>query len=63
MPEEITEMPRCRCGEKLVDGLDDAGVQVGQAWFRFRRDTDYVVCPSCTTTYRINDLRPGDGDP
>lgn len=26
---------------------------------RFRRNTDFVLCPKCSTLYRIGDLREG----
>lgn len=50
----------CRCGARLLDELSDLGVTpVGGEPIAFRRNTDYVVCPSCHSVYRIEDLQAG----
>ena len=50
----------CRCGAPLLDDLSQGGVTpVGGEPISFRRNTDYVVCASCHSVYRIGDLQGG----
>lgn len=50
----------CRCGAPLLDDLSQEGVTpVGGEPISFRRNTDYVVCASCHSVYRIGDLQEG----
>lgn len=56
MPDGRREAVRCTCGQMLVDDIDPPEVQVGEDRFRFRRTTDYVVCPACDAVHRITDL-------
>jgi hypothetical protein len=50
----------CRCGAPLLDDVSQEGVTpVGGEPIRFRRNTDYVVCASCHSVYRIGDLQHG----
>ncbi|HEX9775538.1 MAG TPA: hypothetical protein VGB83_08150 [Actinomycetota bacterium] len=48
----------CTCGAILVEEITKTGVRpVGAAEpIVFRRTTDYVVCPSCLTSYGVRDL-------
>ncbi len=50
----------CRCGAALLDEISPEGVTpIGGEAIRFRRNTDYVACPSCHSVYRIGDLQRG----
>lgn len=50
----------CRCGALLFDELSPEGVKlVGGEHVAFRRTTDFVVCSSCHSVYRIGDLQRG----
>lgn len=48
----------CRCGELLVEDVTGAGVTPpGGEPIPFRRTTDFVVCPNCSSVYRVDVLR------
>ena len=52
---------RCvECGTPLVQSVtpDDVVTIRGQR-VRFRRATDFVVCRTCSSLYRVNDMRAG----
>ena len=50
----------CDCGAVLLDAVDSEGVTpVGGEPIRFRRDTDYVICPSCHKVYKATSLLEG----
>ena len=52
--------PCAECGSDLLESLTaDEAVAIGGSRVRFRRDTDFVMCPQCSTLYRIGDLRRG----
>jgi hypothetical protein len=55
------EPPPCAvCGSGLLESLTPGGaVALGGQRVRFRRNTDFVLCPKCSTLYRIGDLREG----
>jgi hypothetical protein len=52
----------CRsCGALLLEGTDATGVTlVGGEYIRFKRKTDYVVCPECMAVYPAEDLLADD---
>ena len=53
-----------RCGQRLVLELNaDEVVTLGGRRMRFRRHTDFVICPRCFELYRIGDLRAGRIEP
>ena len=48
------------CGTSLLESLTPGeAVVLGGTRVRFRRNTDFVMCPECFTLYRIGDLRAG----
>lgn len=50
----------CRCGDPLATGVTRDGlVTLEGLAVRFRRRTDYVLCPACLSFYRARDLRDG----
>jgi hypothetical protein len=53
--------PPCAvCGASLLESLTPGeAVALGGARVRFRRNTDFVMCPECFALYRIGDLRAG----
>jgi hypothetical protein len=57
--------PPCAvCGSDLLESLTrDEAVALGGSRVRFRRDTDFVMCPKCFTLYRIGELREGQAVP
>lgn len=41
----------------LLEGTDSTGVTiVGGEYIRFKRKTDFVVCPECLSVYKAGDL-------
>jgi hypothetical protein len=52
----------CSCGERLLDGLSETDVRVGDEEYRFARRTDHVVCDACGAVHRIGELREGTDD-
>ena len=52
---------RCvECGEPLLARITDEGVEtLGGHRLTFRRHTDFVLCASSSTLYRVTDLRMG----
>ncbi len=59
----MAEPVLCQCGAVLVESVDDKGVTlIGGEYIPFRRNTDYVVCPSCHSVYKVGELG-GDRDP
>lgn len=52
---------RCaRCGESLAEsGAPGEFTTAGGRSLRFRRKTDFVVCPRCMALYRAGDLHEG----
>ena len=61
MTSDIIEPLRCvECGEQLLARITDEGVEtIGGHRLTFRRRTDFVLCPSSSTLYRVTDLRMG----
>ena len=57
--------PRCtECGALLAPGmLPDGVVVVDGVEVPFRRETDFLVCERCLTTYRVEDVRHGQAHP
>jgi hypothetical protein len=55
------EFLRCaECGTPVLQAVTpDEVVTVGGASVLFRRHTDFVLCPSCTATYPVADIRGG----
>jgi hypothetical protein len=55
------ELLRCtECGAPVLEAVTpDEVVTVGGMSVLFRRHTDFVLCPSCTATYPVVDLRDG----
>lgn len=53
--------PRCtECGSPLVARVLPGGaVALGDVSIPFRRDTDFVLCELCLSTFRIEDVRDG----
>ena len=53
--------PRCtECGSPLAARVLDWGiVTVGDLSVPFRRETDFVLCELCLSTFRIEDVRDG----
>jgi len=50
----------CDCGAVLLDAVGREGVTpVGGEPIRFRRETDYVICPSCHKVYKATSLLEG----
>lgn len=51
----------CRCGAVLLEDLSDSSVTPAGSdeSVRFRRATDYVICSTCHSVYRIEALRNG----
>lgn len=50
----------CDCGTVLLEEVTKEGVTpVGGEPIRFRRNTDYVVCPNCYSVYRASVLQSG----
>lgn len=54
------EPVRCSCGDTLLDEVGENDVAVAGERFRFARTTDYVICVTCGSLYRVADLRSGE---
>jgi len=53
----------CTCGQPLVMGVgSDVVVTLAGLEVTFRRDTDFVICPRCLSSYRAADLREEPSD-
>jgi hypothetical protein len=60
MSASPTDDPSCtECGAPLASPLPDGMVVVGDVTVPFRRETDFVVCRRCMTTFRVEDIRKG----
>jgi hypothetical protein len=55
------ELLRCaKCATPVLEAITpDEVITVGGLSVTFRRHTDFVLCPACTTTYSVRDLRGG----
>jgi hypothetical protein len=73
-PEEADDLPGAMtdpqpppcavCGSGLLESLTPReAIAIGGNRVRFRRNTDFVLCPNCFTLYRIGDLREGRATP
>ena len=53
--------PTCtECGTPLVSRtLPEGVVVIGDLQVTFRRETDFVVCEGCFSTFRSEDVRDG----
>jgi hypothetical protein len=53
--------PRCtECGTPLASRLSPDGIIViGDLQVPFRRETDFLVCQGCLSTFRSEDVRDG----
>lgn len=50
----------CSCGAVLLqEAGEDTVTPLGGQPIRFRRTTDYVICPECLSVYRAADLISG----
>ena len=54
-------VPRCvECGEPLAQAITpDEVVTLKGHTVRFRRHTDFLLCQTSMTLYRVNDVRAG----
>jgi hypothetical protein len=53
-------LPCARCGQSLAERrAPDEFVAADGRSFRFRRKTDFVVCPNCMALYRARELHEG----
>ncbi len=60
MSEGERRVPHCvRCGTSLLEAVTPDDISVGGRQMRFRRKTDFVVCPRCMALYRAADLHEG----
>jgi hypothetical protein len=60
---ESSRIPQPRCTE--CDGalaarvLPEKVVTIGEVSIAFRRETDFLVCERCFSTFRVQDVRAG----
>jgi hypothetical protein len=47
----------CPCGGLLADAMDDVHVVIRGVPLPFRRATDHLLCPACTGSYPVTELR------
>lgn len=53
----------CECGQPLVMGVgSEAVVTLSGQEVAFRRDTDFVICTRCLSSYRAGELRAEPSD-
>lgn len=57
----MVPLETCICGGRLVRAVGEETIRtVDGEELRFRRRSDYVVCPSCLRGYRVVRLRTED---